>query len=61
MCDVASGMKLKIPSNMIYLKPVRAFVKELAENTGFGHEKANDIELAVDEVFSNAIEHGDHG
>lgn len=58
MCDVVCGMELRIPSNMIYLKPVRAFVKELAENTGFGHEKANDIELAVDEVIANAIEHG---
>jgi len=40
---------------------VRAFVKELAENAGFRHEKVSDIELAVDEVFSNAVEHGSEG
>ena len=51
-------MELKVPSDMIYLRPVRAFVRELAEGIGFCHEKANDIELAVDEIFTNAIEHG---
>ena len=51
-------MELKVPSDMIYLRPVRAFVRELAENIGFCHEKASDIELAVDEIFTNAIEHG---
>ncbi len=51
-------MELKVPSDMIYLRPVRAFVRELAEGLGFCHEKANDIELAVDEIFTNAIEHG---
>lgn len=58
MCDVAYGMKLKIPSDMIYLRPVRAFMRELAENMGFCHDRANDIGLVVDEVFANAIEHG---
>jgi anti-sigma regulatory factor (Ser/Thr protein kinase) len=59
--DVAYGIEMKIPSDLIYLRPVRAFVRELAENMGFGHEKANDMELAVDEIFANAIEHGSAG
>ncbi len=51
-------MELRVPSDMIYLRPVRAFVKELAESRGFCPEKANDIGLAVDEILTNAIEHG---
>ena len=56
-CEV----ELKVPSNLIYLRPVRAFMRELAENIGFCHEKASDIGLAVDEIFTNAIEHGSDG
>jgi anti-sigma regulatory factor (Ser/Thr protein kinase) len=37
---------------------MRAFVRELAEELGFCHEKVNSMEVAVDEVFTNAIEHG---
>lgn len=51
-------MELKITGNMIYLRPIRVFVRELAEELGFCHERINDIEIAVDEVFTNAIEHG---
>ena len=58
MCGVAFGTELRIQSSMIYLRPVRAFVRELAEGAGFSREKANNIELAVDEVFANALEHG---
>lgn len=50
--------ELRIPSNLIYLRPVRAFMKELAMKMGFSEKRANDIELIVDEVFGNAIEHG---
>lgn len=58
MCGVACRMELKITGNMIYLRPMRVFVRELAEELGFCHEKVNGIEVAVDEVFTNAIEHG---
>ena len=61
LSEATCHAELRLPSNLIYLRPVRAFVKELAENMGFGHEKVNDIELAVDEVLSNAIEHGSVG
>jgi len=50
--------ELRIPSNFIYLRSVRAFIKELAENLGFCNEKIHNIELATDEIFSNAVEHG---
>ncbi|MFC1713638.1 ATP-binding protein [Candidatus Poribacteria bacterium] len=58
MCGIACGTELKIQSDMIYLRPVRAFVRKLAESAGFCHEKASDIEIAVDEIFTNAVEHG---
>ena len=61
MSDIACCAELKIPSDLIYLRPVRAFIRELAENLGFHREKASDIEIAVDEIFSNAIEHGSAG
>jgi len=59
--DITYHTELRFPSNLIYLRPVRAFVKELAENIGFAHDRVNDIGLAVDEVLSNAIEHGSVG
>jgi anti-sigma regulatory factor (Ser/Thr protein kinase) len=53
--------ELRIPGDLIYLRPVRSFIKELAMNMDFSHQRASDIELAVDEVFSNAVEHGSAG
>ncbi len=53
--------ELRIPSDLIYLHSVRAFVKELAKDLGFDPERINDIEVATDEILSNAIEHGSKG
>lgn len=53
--------EIRIPSDLIYLRSVRAFIKELAKNLGLCQEKVNDIELATDEILSNAIEHGSEG
>ena len=61
MGDVACGAELRVPGDLIYLRPVRSFIRELAKNIGFSHERVSDIELAVDEIFSNAIEHGSAG
>ena len=61
MSDIAYHAELRLPSNLIYLRPMRAFIKDLAENIGFSHDKVYDIEIAVDEMFSNAIEHGSVG
>ena len=51
-------VELEVPGDLIYLRPVRAFIRELTQNMGFSHERVNSIELAVDEIFSNAVEHG---
>ena len=61
MANAVRDAELRIPGDLMYLRPVRSFVRELAENSGFCHEKVVDIELAVDEIFSNAVEHGSAG
>ena len=61
MTDTTCDAELRVKSGLIYLRPVRAFVRKLAENIGFCYERAGRIELAVDEVFSNAVEHGSAG
>ena len=58
MNNTTCGAELMVLSDLIYLRSVRSFVRRLAESAGFSHEGANRIELAVDEVFSNAVEHG---
>lgn len=61
MNGIAYDTELRVPGDLIYLRPVRSFIRELAKNTGFHHDRVSDIELVVDEVFSNAIEHGSAG
>ena len=61
MENAACRAELTVPGDVIYLRPVRAFARALAENIGFSGQKVNDIELAVDEIFSNAVEHGSGG
>lgn len=53
--------ELRIPSDLTYLRSVRAFIKEFARGLGFDSDKVNDIEIATDEILSNAIEHGSRG
>ncbi|MGB9597606.1 MAG: ATP-binding protein, partial [Candidatus Poribacteria bacterium] len=36
----------------------RAFIRELAKDLGFDSDRINYIEIATDEILSNAIEHG---
>lgn len=45
MCDTARDAELRVPTDLVYLRAVRGFVKE----------------LAVDEVFTNAVEHATAG
>ncbi len=61
MSDTVCGAELRIPGDLKYLRPVRTFIRDLAESLGFCHDKAVDIGLVVDEVFSNAVEHGSAG
>jgi len=49
---------LTIPGKLIYVKPVRSFISDVARRLGFPKEVVEDIELVTDEVCNNAIEHG---
>ena len=49
---------LTIPGKLIYVKPVRSFISDVARRLGFPEEVVEDIELVTDEVCNNAIEHG---
>lgn len=40
------------------LHEVRATVEKLLISAGFGHDRADDVVLAVNEVATNAVEHG---
>lgn len=53
--------ELRIPGDLIYLRPVRSFIRELALNLDFSSDRTSEIELAFDEIFSNAVEHGSSG
>ena len=51
-------VRFEIPSDYIYVSPIRAFIKQLAQRLQFSQMKVEDIELTVDEICNNAIEHG---
>jgi anti-sigma regulatory factor (Ser/Thr protein kinase) len=54
-------VRIEIPGDYIYISPIRAFIKRLAQNLKFSPTKVEDIGLALDEVCNNAIEHGSCG
>ena len=41
-----------------HIESIRAFIRQLAEQLGFRPTRIKDIELIIDEICSNAIEHG---
>jgi anti-sigma regulatory factor (Ser/Thr protein kinase) len=53
-----ADIKLKIPSAVFYIEPIRAFIGNLAQNLGFSRKHVADIQLVFDEICSNAIHHG---
>ncbi|MYB94273.1 ATP-binding protein [Candidatus Poribacteria bacterium] len=53
-----ADIKLKIPSTVFYIEPIRAFIGNLAQNLGFSRKRVADIQLVLDEICSNAIHHG---
>lgn len=54
-------VRIKIPSDYIYISPIRAFIRELAQQLEFSPTRIEDIESTVDEICNNAIEHGSCG
>lgn len=53
-----ADIKLKIPSTVFYIEPIRVFIGNLAQNLGFSRKRVADIQLVIDEICSNAIHHG---
>ncbi len=51
-------LKLAVPSCLKYIRPIQVFIGQLAQQLGFCRTRIYDIELIIDEVCSNAIEHG---
>ncbi len=51
-------IELKIPSDVSYVDPVRALVGKLAERLEFSRKRGADIQLVLDEICTNAINHG---
>lgn len=51
-------IELKVPSNVYYIESVRAFIGKLSETLRFSKSRVADIQLAIDEICSNAVYHG---
>lgn len=51
-------IELKLPSDVYYLESVRAFIGKLCETLKFSKKRIADIQLALDEICSNAVFHG---
>ena len=51
-------IELKMPSDVLYVDPVRTFVGKLAERLEFSRKRGADIQLTVDEICTNAVKHG---
>lgn len=50
--------KLMVPSDAYYLESVLAFTRKLSETLKFSKKRIADIQLALDEICSNAVDHG---
>ncbi len=51
-------IELNVPSDVFYLESVRVFIGKLSETLRFSKKRIADIQLALDEMCSNAVYHG---
>ncbi len=49
---------LILPTRLDHLHPLLAYTQKLAEIVGFSHKEQQQLELAVEEIFTNIIQHG---
>ena len=54
-------IEIQLPSRLWYIEPVLSLLKQLAQQLGFCQQRVADIQLAIDEICGNAIEHGSAG
>lgn len=53
-----SAVFLRVPSDLIYVRPVRKMVEALLLGQGWSEEQIEDAALLATEAVQNAIEHG---
>lgn len=58
MNSSANTCELQFTSRLIYIRPVLAFMHEMALACGLNAERAQRLQLATEEVLSNIIRHG---
>jgi len=51
-------VEMRIPSDLVFERVVRAAAEEIGHQMGFPEERVADLTLAVSEAVTNAIEHG---
>lgn len=51
-------LEFKLPSSVRYIESVRVFIGKLSEILGFPKKRTADIQLVLDEICSNAVNHG---
>jgi serine/threonine-protein kinase RsbW len=51
-------VEIRIPSDLVFERVVRAATQEIGRQMGFSEERVADLTLAVSEAVANAIEHG---
>lgn len=49
---------LILPTRLDHLHPLLAFTRELAKNAGFSEKEQHELELAIEEMSTNIIQHG---
>ena len=54
-------IEIQLPSRLWHIEPILALAKQLAQQFGFCQRRVEDIQLALDEICGNAIEHGSKG
>ncbi|MCA9915278.1 MAG: ATP-binding protein [Anaerolineae bacterium] len=50
--------RLRVPGDLQQMRTAMQFVKEVAQDAGVGDDGIFQIELSVEEVFTNIVEHG---
>lgn len=55
---MSNKVEMRIPSDLVFERVVRAAAEEIGKQVGFTEERVADLTLAVSEAVTNAIEHG---
>lgn len=55
---LTENILFSIPSNLIFVPPIRTFVRNAVSGKNYSDREAFQIEMIVDELCNNAIEHG---